>query len=176
MDQTWETVAQGYQFICNGCKDNCCNSLFFHHTHIEKAYLAHGFDGLDQNRKKAVTTRARIYIEKVIPDGSNPTALRILCPLIEDNQCLLYSFRPMICRLHGLPHEICTPGKGKIKGLGCKLGSFDDKPYLKFDRTLFYQQMAQAEMKFRQDFHKTGKIKETIAQMLVSPEHNTSCV
>jgi len=169
MDQTWKKVAEAYHFVCNGCEDNCCNSLFFHHTYIEKAYLIHGVSRLDHGRKKAIKDRSDSYLEKIVPDRLNATMLRIPCPLIEDGRCLLYPFRPMICRLHGLPHELCRPGAEKVKGPGCKVGSFDDKPYIKFDRTLFYQQMAQVEIKFRQDFNKTGKINETIAQMLISP-------
>jgi len=53
-------------------------------------------------------------------------------------------------------------------GKGCDAGSFNDKPYIKLDRTPFYRQMAQIELAFRQDAKKTGKIKETIAQMLIS--------
>jgi len=75
----------------------------------------------------------------------------------------------MICRLHGLPHELCIPGATPVKKPGCCAGQFDDKPYIKFDRTPFYKQMAQIEMKFRQDFNKIDKIKETIAQMLLYP-------
>jgi len=169
MDKTWNKIASGYPFNCNGCEDNCCTSLFFHHTYIEKAYLYHGFNKLDQYQKKIILDRADIYIKKTLSKNLKINSLKIICPVNENGRCLLYPFRPMICRLHGLPHELCKPGAEPVKGPGCKAGLFDDKPYIKFDRTLFYQQMAQVEMKFRQDFNKTEKIKETIAQMLVSP-------
>ncbi|MBC8440693.1 MAG: hypothetical protein H8D87_13565 [Deltaproteobacteria bacterium] len=167
MDKTWDKIAAGYNFICNGCKDNCCTSLFFHHTYIEKDYLCHGFNKLDQDQKKTILTRADIYVKKTFSENLKTKALKIICPANENGQCLLYSFRPMICRLHGLPHELCKPGAEPIKGPGCDAGLFDEKSYIKFDRTPFYKQMAQIEMKFRQDFNKTDKIKETIAQMLI---------
>jgi Fe-S-cluster containining protein len=168
MDKTWDKIATGYHFHCNGCEDNCCKSLFFHHTHIEKAYLIHGFNGLDQDTKEKILIRAKNYCSKTFPKGSEINALKIICPLNEDGLCLLYPFRPMICRLHGLPHELKKPGVEPVKGPGCDAGLFDDKPYIKFDRTPFYQQMAQIEMKFRRDSNKAYKTKQTIAQMLIS--------
>ena len=74
----------------------------------------------------------------------------------------------MICRLHGLPHEFYRPGLQPARADGCNAGNFSKKPYIKFDRTLFYKQMAQIEIEFRQDFNKSGKQKETIAQMIIS--------
>jgi len=169
MDKTWDKIALGYHFICNGCEDNCCTSLFFHHTYIEKAYLLHGFNGLDQEQKTTIKHRADIYIKKTFSDNLKINTLKIICPVNENGRCLLYPFRPMICRLHGLPHELCRPGAEPVKSPGCRAGLFDGKPYIKFDRTPFYKQMAQIEMKFRRDFNKTNKTKETIAQMLIYP-------
>ncbi len=74
----------------------------------------------------------------------------------------------MICRMHGLPHELHKPGFPIIKGPGCDAGRFDEKDYIPFDRTPFYREMAGVEMGFRTAFGKSGKIRETIAQILVS--------
>ncbi|WP_457551610.1 hypothetical protein [Desulfobacula sp.] len=168
MDKTWNKIAQEYHFKCNGCEDNCCTSLFFHHTYIEKAYFYHGFNKLAQNRKKIIKDRAAIYIKKTLSGNLRINNLKIICPVNEDGQCLLYLYRPMICRLHGLPHELSRPGLESVRQPGCNAGLFDAKPYIKFDRIPFYQQMAQIEIKFRQDFNKTDKIKQTIAQMLIT--------
>jgi hypothetical protein len=168
MDNTWNKIAGEYHFQCNGCEDNCCKSLFFHHTHIERAYLRHGFNQLGQDRKKTITDRAKSYCKKTFPQNSEIKSLKIMCPANEDGRCLLYPYRPMICRLHGLPHELSRPGFKTVISTGCGAGLFDDKPYIKFDRTPFYQQMAQIEMAFRRDVNKTGKIKETVAQILLT--------
>ncbi|MCK5162512.1 MAG: hypothetical protein KAQ72_02275 [Desulfobacula sp.] len=168
MDKTWNKVAAGYHFKCNGCEDNCCKSLFFHHTYIEKAYLLHGFNQLDHNKKEKILGRATNYCKKTFPQNSEIKTLKIYCPVNKNGHCLLYLYRPMICRLHGLPHELSKPGCEPVKGPGCNAGLFYDKAYIKFDRTPFYQQMAQIEMMFRQDLNKIGKIKETVAQMLIS--------
>ncbi len=168
MDNTWNKIAAEYHFQCNGCEDNCCKSLFFHHTHIEQAYLRHGFNQLSQDRKKTITDRAKNYCKKTFPQNSGIKSLKIMCPANEDDHCLLYPYRPMICRLHGLPHELCRPGFEPVMGTGCDAGQFNDKPYIKFDRTPFYRQMAQIEMAFRRDFNKTDKTKETVAQILLA--------
>ncbi len=168
MDKTWNKIAADYHFNCTGCEDNCCKSLFFHHTYIEKAYLLHGFNALDSNKKQKILGKAANYCKRTFPQSLEIKTLKIYCPVNENGRCTLYKYRPMICRLHGLPHELKKPGFDPIKGTGCDAGLFDDKTYIKFDRTPFYQQMAQIEIAFRQNLNKTGKIKETIAQMLVS--------
>jgi len=168
MDKTWNKIAARYPFKCSGCEDNCCKSLFFHHTHIEKAYLLNGFNALDQTCKKKILVKAKNYCEKTFSKTSDIKSLKIFCPVNEKGQCLLYPYRPMICRLHGLPHELGKPGIKPIMSMGCDAGLFGDKPYIKFDRTPFYQQMAQMEIAFRQDHNKSGRIKQTVAQMLIS--------
>lgn len=168
MDDAWSELAAFYQFQCHGCEDNCCQSLFFHHTLIEKEYLRYGFAQLEPDKKKDILKKAADYSRKTFPASGEIKSLKIMCPLNEKGRCLLYPFRPMICRLHGLPHEIRKSGTTPLMGKGCEAGLFDAKAYIQFDRTPFYQKMAQLEMSFRQKFKKEGKIKETVAQMLLS--------
>ncbi len=168
MDTAWKKIADSYQFQCNGCEDNCCRSLFFHHTHIEKAYLLYGFDQLDQKKKKAALERAEDYFQKIFPADGEIKSLKIMCPLNENEKCIVYPYRPMICRLHGLPHEIRNPGSNPLMGKGCESGRFNKKAYIPFDRTPFYQNMVQIESDYRITSKRNGKIKETIAQMLLS--------
>jgi Fe-S-cluster containining protein len=168
MDNTWNKLAALYQFQCNGCEDNCCRSLFFHHTHIEKAYLLYGFDQLEQEKKNDILLKVEDYCRKTFSTHSGITSLKIMCPLNENGKCILYPYRPMICRLHGLPHEVRKPGFTPLMGKGCEAGLFDGKAYIQFDRTPFYQNMAQIEDVYRKKLKKIGKIKETIAQMLLS--------
>ncbi len=167
MDRAWEMTASQYNFQCKGCEDNCCTSLFFHHTFVEKAFLIHGVGQLAQDIKKEAQDRAKIYYNKTFPAGKMPESRKIMCPLNQDGRCLVYGYRPMICRLHGLPHELHKPGASPFKGPGCPAGQFDSAPYIPFDRTPFYKKMAKIEIKFRQSTGKVGKIKETVAQMLL---------
>lgn len=168
MDKAWHQVADAYAFQCNGCEDNCCRSLFFHHTHIEKAYLLFGFDELDENTQKNILGRAAEYCRRVFSDESPRRGLKLMCPVNADGSCRLYRFRPMICRLHGLPHEVRQPGRPIVTGQGCAAGGFENLLYRTFDRTPYYQRMAILEADFRRLYRKTKRVKETIAQMLVS--------
>ena len=171
MDKAWNQVAQQYGFQCNGCEDNCCLSLFFHHTHAEASFLEFGLQTLPSKDQKRVLTLSRDYCCQTFSEAAKsqnqPASQKIPCPLLKTDRCSLYNFRPMICRLHGLPHELHKPGLDVIKGPGCDAGKFDSRIYIPFDRTPFYKQMAAIEMNFRQLTGKTGKTKKTIAQILV---------
>ncbi len=168
MDNDWDRIAKTYGFKCNGCEDNCCKSLFFHHTHIEKSYFLYGFSTLASDKKAGILEKAKHYIEKTFPNKNSVKSQKIMCPANENESCLLYQYRPMICRLHGLPHQICRPGFDPIKGPGCDAGKFDKKSHHPLDRTPLYQQMAQVEITFRSNMDNPGKLKETIAQILLS--------
>jgi hypothetical protein len=75
----------------------------------------------------------------------------------------------MICRLHGIPHELQKPGQKVIHGPGCS--TFDErcahKRYFKFDRTPFYVAMAKLENEFKQAMGLDGRIRMTIAEMIL---------
>lgn len=168
MENEWDHTARSYDFHCNGCRDNCCTSLFYHHTHIEQAYLLSGFKSLPADKQKQIIKLAETYCEKTF-SGEHPNeSKQILCPANEDSLCLLYAYRPMICRLHGIPHELHRPGFDILKSPGCDAGNFEKHAYVPFDRTPYYHQMAQLEMVFRQTHGITGKTKQTVAQIILS--------
>jgi len=172
MNKTWNQVAEQYGFRCNGCEDNCCLSLFFHHTHAEASFLEFGLQTLPRKDQKHVLALSHDYCRQTFSgtakNHNQPASQKIPCPLLKNNRCSLYNFRPMICRLHGLPHELHKPGFNVIKGPGCDAGKFDSREYIPFDRTPFYKQMAIIEMNFRQLTGKNEKIKKTIAQIFVN--------
>ncbi len=95
--------------------------------------------------------------------------MRLMCPLNFEKLCILYPYRPMICRLHGIPHELRKSANNRIYGGGCE--TFDRrcraKNYFTFDRTPFYMKMAALENQFKQATGIAGKIRMTIAEMLV---------
>ncbi len=168
MDQAFEKVARGYGFVCNGCEENCCQSLFFHHTLVEKAYLHYGLSMMEPSEQEDILEKARAYTAHgAFVPGADPDMEKPMCPLFADGGCRMYPFRPMICRLHGLPHELARPMQPVVRCPGCRAGHFEDKPYQPFDRTPFYQEMARIEMAFRQETGQTEKCKQTIAQMLL---------
>lgn len=105
----------------SGCSE-CCRALF-DITLLDAFYLKWGFDRLDPAIKGAALVKARerlVSLQKLWPDFSEPYILNyrpeeewtilmpeddeIPCPLLcEDGTCPVYDFRPMTCRLHGLP-------------------------------------------------------------------------
>ncbi|HEX9024521.1 MAG TPA: YkgJ family cysteine cluster protein [Geobacteraceae bacterium] len=112
----------GPQIACKtGCSE-CCRGLF-DITLLDACYLKSGFDRLSTARKAPVLQKARQRLkglQTVWPDFDVPYILNyrpeeeweILmpdddetpCPLLaDDGTCLVYDYRPMTCRLHGLP-------------------------------------------------------------------------
>ena len=168
MDQRYDAVAGAYGFQCSGCRDNCCLTRFFHHTLIEFLYLRKGFADLDAKIQTELRLQASEVNEKVLQAEKNGNTPRIMCPLNVDGLCLLYAYRPMICRLHGIPHEFRHPARGRIFGPGCHEfeASCGNHSYIEFNRTPFYQQMAQLERGVRETSGITDRFKKTVAQML----------
>ncbi|EMS78592.1 YkgJ family cysteine cluster protein [Desulfotignum phosphitoxidans] len=169
MDRSYDRVADRYNFHCDGCSDNCCTSLFFHHTFIEKAYLIQGFLQMTSTLRKEIQDKAADYVRQTFAHDKAGQPLKLMCPLNHKGRCTLYIYRPMICRLHGLPHELHPPGRRVIRGPGCDAGQFATRDYIPFDRTPFYTQMAALEQQFKKQQNRTGRIRETIAQMLLDP-------
>ena len=170
MDQAYDEVAEAYDFHCSGCSDNCCLTRFFHHTLVEFLFLRKGFADLDEDVQEEIRIRAADVNEKVKQAEDSGNVPRIMCPLNINGLCALYECRPMICRLHGIPHEFAHPIKNKILGPGCHEfeAQCGHEKYLAFNRTPFYQQMALLERRIREKSGINDKFKKTVAQMLVS--------
>jgi len=169
MDLAYDRAAGHYGFACDGCPDSCCRSLFYHHTIMEYGYLVEGLKTLDRGKLKEVKNRALHAVVETAEAGRTGTAVRIMCPLNFDELCILYSYRPMICRLHGVPHELQKPGQNPVHGPGC--GTFDRRcshqKHFKFDRTPFYRDMAVLEQEVRQAMGTNKKIRMTVAEMIL---------
>lgn len=82
---------------------------------------------------------------------------------------MLYEQRPMICRLHGIPHTLRRPD-GRIQtGRGCddfyrQCGRGVAAP---LDRTPLYIAMADLERRLREKLNYRQKIKMTVAEIIV---------
>lgn len=104
-----------------GCSD-CCRGLF-DITLLDACYLKSGFDRLPAARRETVAAKAQARLatmqglwpefeppyllnhrpeeewEQLMPDDDEAP-----CVLLgDDGNCLVYDYRPMTCRLHGLP-------------------------------------------------------------------------
>jgi Fe-S-cluster containining protein len=168
MDRQYDDIAQAYGFQCAGCENNCCYSRFYHHSVLEYLYLLKGVMTLSVDKQSAVRSRAA---ETVRAFQNANEKVRLLCPLNDDERCIIYDFRPMICRLHGLPHELSRPGdhSNKNYGPGCEVfeRQFGHMTYRKFDRTPLYKKMALLEKAYRDTSGFSGKIKMTVAEMIL---------
>jgi Fe-S-cluster containining protein len=170
MDEKYSETANHYGFNCGGCEDNCCFTRFYHHTFIEYFYILKGFKMLGDGNRIEIGEKAAIVCRQTTELENSGMPVRLLCPLNYQGLCALYSYRPMICRLHGIPHELVIPGREKTAGSGC--GEFisrcGEKKYIAFDRTPFYAEMAGLEREFKTLFGISEKIKLTVAGMLTS--------
>lgn len=177
MDRVYATVAGQYGFRCNGCSDNCCLTRFYHHTLLEYLYLVEGLRTIKPDVRQWINKQAWVAGTGIAGAERRGETLRIMCPLNREERCILYAFRPMICRLHGLPHELHRPDGNRIKNPGCdeffkQCRDHGQTDYIRFDRTPFYRQMATLEQALRKEIGYYPKIKLTIAQMLVTIKDN----
>ncbi|MFH0997068.1 MAG: hypothetical protein V1844_16470 [Pseudomonadota bacterium] len=168
MDERYDETADKYGFVCSGCEDSCCQTRFYHHTLIEYFYLKSGLESLSSADRGMIHSRA-LNVNSKGGTVSAP-APGVICPLNKDGRCRLYAHRPMICRLHGLPHELNHPVKGKAKGPGCHefIIQCGEKSYIPFDRTPLYRELADLEKSFRQETGLCAKMKMTISEMLAN--------
>jgi hypothetical protein len=170
MDSAYRRAAGHCGFACDGCRDSCCRTRFYHHTIIEYAYLIEGFKTLNFAKQSEVKSRAVSVVDGTAGADDSGETVRLMCPLNFDELCILYPYRPMICRLHGIPHEYQKPGQNPVYGPGCE--TFDrrcgGKGYFEFDRTPFYRDMAMLEQEVKQTLGVAGKIRMTVAEMILT--------
>ncbi len=173
ISEKYDQAASHYGFHCSGCDENCCETLFFHHTYLEFFYLKQGFERLHPDIRKRISGRAvEVCTEVTQNSGKAGQTVRIMCPVNIGGKCAIYDYRPMICRMHGIPSEWTFPGNtGKNKtvfGSGCELFSRQcaRKKYFKFDRTPYYIRMSRLEQQLREHFGLNQKIRMTVAQIL----------
>lgn len=163
MDRAYGEAMAFYGFDCNGCQENCCRTYFFHYTIAEYLYLIRGLSTLDGGLQEEIIRRAQEM-------GNPGQKENYLCPLNLHGRCLLYPYRAMICRLHGLPFEVQRPDGLIDEGPGCE--RFEKErirqklPYRRIDRTPFYRDLANLEKGIRQAIQYPHRFKMTIAEML----------
>ena len=119
MERSYDRTAASLGHSCADCPDNCCDSYFLHFTYIEWSYLWYGMSLLSREKQQEIISRARSYeeqSEKQLARGERP---RIMCPLNESGRCILYKYRLMVCRTHGVPATMTRPDGKKLSFPGC---------------------------------------------------------
>lgn len=165
MDREYDKISSDFGFKCTGCAENCCQSLFFHHTVAEWVYLQIGFTGLDDERRLAMHQRAEKVNRRIL--ASSPQ--KVMCAANVEGFCQIYPYRPMICRMHGIPNILRLPNGKRIEGPGCDafVNRSNPKAARPMDRTPFYQRLAIIEKTVRCAIGFTKKIRKTVSEMIV---------
>jgi len=175
METEYSRVAVQLGFSCEGCPDNCCDSYFQHHTYVEWSYLWLGFRQLPPEEQKEILMKAEEYqraCEDALARDERP---QVMCPLNHNGLCILYPYRLMVCRTHGVPATMTRPDGRRLSFPGCFRcqelveGRYQNKNEVpQMERTPLLKQFALLEndlMEGRR--HLYPRIKLTIAQMLL---------
>ena len=178
MEEKYDEVAQELSFTCTGCSDNCCDSYFQHHTHLEWAYLWQGLQELPAEKLDVVKDLAQKYDDEEkekVAVGERP---QVMCPLCVDGLCSVYKHRLLICRLHGVPTGLTQPD-GKLMNFPgcfrCQEITAGRGVIPRMDRTTFYQDFMELEKDWlgvKQ--YVVPKVKLTIAEMILKGEPDFS--
>lgn len=127
-----------------GCSD-CCRGLF-DITLLDAVFLKTGFDRLPDEVKSRAIIKAQgrlAELRRIWPELSSPYLLNhrpeeeweelmpdddeTSCVLLgDDGRCLVYDYRPMTCRLHGLP--LVDPDGEVLHDEWCTMNFADDDP------------------------------------------------
>jgi Fe-S-cluster containining protein len=140
-DKTFEKVRQDYPDLVK-CKlecADCCHALFdlpliealYANYHFNRAFKGEQKEALMEsvNQIDRQIYKLKRKANKDLQDGKAEEDIlvelaeaRVRCPLLNaHDQCDLYDFRPITCRLYGIPTSI--GGKGRTCGLsGFKAG------------------------------------------------------
>lgn len=116
-----------------GCSD-CCHALFdlslveamyinnaFNEAFPHSKERSHILERASEIDRKLTKAKRELYNARKNGESSDEimrraASLRMPCPLLsEDSQCLLYDFRPITCRLYGIP--LVIGGKSHVCGL-----------------------------------------------------------
>lgn len=101
-DKKLEIYFKSHQdFLCckKGCSA-CCEKGDYPISELELKYLMQGFIGLENELK----VKVQANFKNMIPSGA--------CPFLINNACSVYSYRPIVCRVHGLAYLV---EKGFVK-------------------------------------------------------------
>ena len=82
-----------------GCS-SCCKPITL--FPVEAAAIWQGVDALSEEAAEKIRRYAAAHADEDV------------CPLLCDHRCLIYSFRPVICRTHGLPILFTDNGERRV--------------------------------------------------------------
>ena len=80
-----------YVYCKKGCS-SCCEKGDYPISQTELEYIMQGYIAQDNKTKKIIQDQ----INKIKKGGA--------CPFLINNQCSIYNYRPIVCRVHGLAY------------------------------------------------------------------------
>lgn len=175
-DRAFREMQQRYE-TCVKCGEqcsDCCHAVFGLFL-VESLYLNRRFNDLDEESRRVILARADqadrdlVRVQKRLEQlGDDPQKLsaalsreRIRCPLLNDEQkCSLYPYRPVTCRVYGIPNLM----GGKIQACW-KAGFEKGKAYPAFDLDSAYQELYRLSQAI---LERAGRAGSDRASLLVS--------
>lgn len=163
VDQVFDRVKKEFpkEVFCREKCSDCCYAIF-DLTLIEALYLNHKFNEKFSGNEKAglisvadktdrSLTKMKRDAYKKVKEGADQLEIvakmsqeRVRCPLLgENNLCLMYEYRPITCRVYGIPTS--TAGASHICG---RTNFVQGKPYptLNMDKIYTQLQLLSAEL------------------------------
>ena len=168
MQKDYDSVGRHYGFTCEGCTENCCTQRFFHYTHAEYFHLLEGMREAEKELAREIVRKAKDVVSLYAGEEDPLNPKPIMCPVNFDGLCRLYEHRPMICRMHGLPHRVRDPKGSESRGGGC--GRFEamiNKVDWSVNRTPHYTALARVEGALRHERRLSGSLRLTTSEMIV---------
>ena len=100
LDKCFEEQKE-YLYCKKGCA-YCCERGTYPYSQIEFDYLMIGFLNLDMETKNEVVARIKT-IKEEYGNSENKEKFKHRCPFLnQENICLVYDYRGLICRIFGL--------------------------------------------------------------------------
>lgn len=151
-DKVFKEVEKEYSSLiqCKKSCSDCCYAVFGLFL-IEAVFVKHQFDGIDEkeiydsvmrcDEAELAIKRMEVKLMNYEDDPDMQTLIyateRIRCPLLNDhNECVIYPYRPITCRVYGIPTKI--QGRARV----CQKSGFKSgTKYPVFDLDVVYREL-----------------------------------
>ena len=170
IDSAYAAAAQKIGITCEDCDGViCCSVDLTLHTFVEISYVRLGFKMLEPSLQSEILAKSRWIVDAKREAPYGDRYRTAACALNFAGACILYEYRPMICRLAGIPHVFTRPDGSEAQSGGCK--KFEETfrgqhPEARIDRSEFYREMAGIEIgAIRARGRRTEKL--TVSEALV---------
>ncbi len=104
------------EYICcgKGCS-LCCKTGVYPISEVEFLYIKYALERLSGDMRENILSKIRtLKAQKAAESGDKNWTY--VCPFLEEEKCLVYTFRPIVCRTFGLPY---FDDNNKIKVPSC---------------------------------------------------------